>query len=202
MFLFSSPLHCRCCHLIATHKLLTILSQLDLKQALICRWGSLNSLRIEKKKLVNGLPVLLWVAYLGKYKWAFYREGKDSESGHVMSYNQTVSQCTFIKYLKRKKKKKLARPPDIPKLISFSPHSPVPLTEEIFFLFALLVNEVGMCVNDRVPYLAWLPHLQICKYILLLLLYCVFRSQCHHQQRGLSGLWWQQDQWSYSDEWN
>lgn len=32
-------------------------------------------------------------------------------------------------------------------------HSPVPLIENYFF-FSLLVNEVGVCVNDRVPYLA------------------------------------------------
>lgn len=43
-FLFYfSLLHCRCLHLISTPKLLTILSQLDLKQAWICCWGSLNS---------------------------------------------------------------------------------------------------------------------------------------------------------------
>lgn len=36
-------------------------------------------------------------------------------------------------------------------------HSPVPLIEEFYFILffsSLLVNEVGMCVNDRVPYLA------------------------------------------------
>lgn len=75
------------------------------------------------------------MAYLGeKYKRTLCRrrrrrrggEGKDSESGHVMSYNQEVLQCTFTETLKEKdknkniKKKLLARPPDIPKLISFS----------------------------------------------------------------------------------
>lgn len=76
------------------------------------------------------------MAYLGeKYKRTLCRrrrgrrrEGKDSESGHVMSYNQEVLQCTFTETLKekdknknvKKKKKLLARPPDIPKLISFS----------------------------------------------------------------------------------
>ena len=48
-------------------------------------------------------------------------EGKDSESGHVMSYNQIVSHCTFTKNRKKEKKKKkkktLARPPNIPKSI-------------------------------------------------------------------------------------
>lgn len=57
------------------------------------------------------------------------REGKVSESGHVMSYNQEVLQCTFTESLKEKdknneKKELLARPPDIPKLIHFPQSCP------------------------------------------------------------------------------
>lgn len=48
-------------------------------------------------------------------------ERKDSDSGHVMSYNQIVLQCTFMKNFKVLKKiYKLASPLDIPKLILVS----------------------------------------------------------------------------------
>lgn len=50
-----------------------------------------------------------------------------------------------------KKKKKVGSSAQHSK-VDFIFRSPVPLIEEIFF--ALLVNEAGMCVNDRVPYLA------------------------------------------------
>lgn len=76
VFIFSL-LHCRCFHLISTHKLLTILSQLDLKQAMICCWGSLNL----KKKKKKWLPVLLLVAYLGKFKGALVMRGRTLNQG-------------------------------------------------------------------------------------------------------------------------
>lgn len=88
----------------------------------------------------------------------------------------------------------MAHPPDIPKLIFIS-HSPVPLIEEI--LFALLVNEVGTCVNDRVPSLAWLPHLQNLQIYYSTV--CVKESMPSPAAWSLD-LWWQQDQWSYSVE--
>lgn len=107
------------------------------------------------------------MAYLGeKYKRALCRhEGKDSESGHVMSYNQEVLQCTFTETFKEKdknekKKKKVVGSSTRHSKVDFMFHNPVPLIEFFFsfvfvlnVMFALLVNEVGMCVNDRVPYL-------------------------------------------------
>lgn len=111
------------------------------------------------------------MAYLGeKYKRTLCRrrrrEGKDSESGHVMSYNQEVLQCTFTETLKEKDKnknikKKVVGSSTRHSKVDFILHNPVPLIEVFFFsyffvlnvMFALLVNEVGMCVNDRVPYL-------------------------------------------------
>lgn len=192
----SSPLHCRCCHLIATHKLLTILSQLDLKQALICCWGSLNSLQM-KKKIDNRLPVLLWVAYLGKYKGAFYHEGKDSESGHVMSYNQIVSQCTFTKK-KRKSLKSWLVHPTFQSWFYFPPHSPVPLTEEIFFAFAgEWSGHVCQWQGSLFSLITSFTNLQIYTTTLL----CVKESMPSPAAWSLD-LWWQQDQWSYSVEWN
>lgn len=51
-----------------------------------------------------------WVAYLGEIQKSPYHEWKDSESGHVMSYNQIVSQRTFMTSEKRKKKSWLVHP--------------------------------------------------------------------------------------------
>lgn len=68
-----------------------------------------------------------------------------------MSYNQIVSQRTFMKNEKEKKKVGSSTRHSKVDLIF---HSPVPLIEDfllLFFNLLLLVNEVGMCVNDRVP---------------------------------------------------
>lgn len=81
-----------------------------------------------------------------------------------MTYNQIVLQRTFTKKFKvlKKKKKSWLVHSTFQSWFKFL-RSPVPPIEEVsffvfnvffFFYFALLVNEVGMCVNDRVPYLA------------------------------------------------
>lgn len=89
------------------------------------------------------------MAYLGeKYKRTLCRrrrgrrrEGKDSESGHVMSYNQEVLQCTFTETLKEKDKNKNVKKKEEVvgsftrhSKVDFILHNPVPLIE-VFFLF-------------------------------------------------------------------
>lgn len=199
MFFIFSPLHCRCCHLIATHKLLTILSQLDLKQASICCWCSLNSLQIKKKKKnIMDCLFLLWVAYLGKIQRSPCHEGKDSESGHVMSYNQIVSHCTFTKKWKKKTKKKenVGSSTQHSKVDLIS-HSPVPLIEEIFFAFA------GEWSGHVCQWQGSLFSLTLITSFTNLQIYystvCVKESMPSPAAWSLD-LWWQQDQWSYSVE--
>lgn len=60
-----------------------------------------------------GLPVFILSGLSGEIQRSPYHEWKDSESGHVMSYNQKTK---FHSAPSQKEKKKLARPPDIPKL--------------------------------------------------------------------------------------
>lgn len=45
--------------------------------------------------MMNGLPVFTLSGLSEEIQRSPYHEWKDSESGHVMSYNQIVSQCTF-----------------------------------------------------------------------------------------------------------
>lgn len=61
-----------------------------------------------------GLPVFILSGLSGEIQRSPYHEWKDSESGHVMSYNQKKKK--FHSAPSQKEKKKLARPPDIPKL--------------------------------------------------------------------------------------